>query len=338
MTIATSKTMIPNESLPALKEIRAAFPALRRKHGGESVAYFDGPGGTQVPRAVVEAISDYLFNHNGNTHWTFPTSVETDALVLEARHALADFLGAAPEEIIFGANMTTLTFHLSRSLGRSYGAGDEIMITELDHHANVAPWRALEQERGVTVRCVKMIPETGQLDWEDFSRQLNRRTKLVAIGAASNALGTITDVRRAGAMAHEMGAQIFVDAVHYAPHALVDVRELDCDFLACSSYKFYGPHLGILYGRGELLAEVDFPKLEPAPDEAPECAELGTPNFEGMNGAAAAVNFLAGFGQGATRREQLQSAFAGLHARGEKLLARLWNGLNDIDGVRTFGP
>ena len=206
---------------------------------------------------------------------------------------MADFLQAAPNEIAFGANMTTLTFHLARALGRGYGPGDEIVVTELDHHANVAPWRALEQERGCTIRVARMIPETGQLDWDHFAQQLNARTKLVAIGAASNALGTINDVRRAAEMAHSLGARIFVDAVHYAPHELVDVRELDCDFLSCSAYKFYGPHIGVLYGRHELLASIDFPKLLPSPDTPPERAETGTQNHEGIAGAAAAVDFLA---------------------------------------------
>lgn len=322
----------------SVDEIRDAFPALRRVHNGTPVAYFDGPGGTQVPRAVVDAMADYLFHHNANTHWSFPTSEETDAIVLAARAALADFLNAAPNEIAFGANMSTLTFHLARALGRSYSPSDEIVVTELDHHANIAPWRALEQERGISIRAVRMIPETGQLDWEHFAAQLSSRTRLVAIGAASNAIGTISDVRRAADMAHAAGAQVFVDAVHYAPHELVDVRALDCDFLACSAYKFYGPHIGILFGRHHLLAELDFPKLLPAPNYAPDRAETGTQNFEGMNGAAAAVDFLASFGTGASRRERLGSAFARLHARGTRLVTQLWEGLGEIDGVRTFGP
>ena len=278
-------------SVAALTEIRKHFPALQRTHNGFPVAYFDGPGGTQVPRAVVEAMNDYLYHHNANTHWAYPTSEETDAIIETARGVLADFLNASPNEIVFGANMTTLTFHLARALGREYKQGDEIVVTELDHHANVAPWRALEKERGVKVRTAKMIPETGQLDWEDFSRQLNERTKLVAIGAASNALGTINDIPRAVEMAHSLGAQIFVDAVHYAPHELIDVREWDCDFLSCSAYKFYGPHIGILYGKNDLLGSLDFPKLIPAPDTAPERAETGTQNHEGIAGAAAAVDF-----------------------------------------------
>jgi cysteine desulfurase family protein (TIGR01976 family) len=328
---------------PTVEEIRAHFPALERQHGGHAVAYFDGPGGTQVPRAVVEAVSDYLYHHNANTHWAYPASAETDAMLEHARLALADFLHAAPAEIVFGANMTTLTFHLSRALGRSrLAAGDEIIVTELDHHANVAPWQALARERGVVVRTAKMLPETGALDWEDFEKLLNGRTKLVAVGAASNALGTITDVRRATEAAHAVGALSFVDAVHYAPHQLVDVRALDCDFLACSAYKFCGPHVGVLYGKQELLASLDFPKLAPAPDAAPERAETGTLNHEGIAGAAAAVDFFASLAPAsdatnAARRERLRASFDMLHARGAILTGRLWQGLLEIEGVRLYG-
>jgi cysteine desulfurase family protein (TIGR01976 family) len=287
---------------------------------------------------VVEAMNDYLYHHNANTHWAYPTSEETDAIIDSARSALADFLNAGPTEIVFGANMTTLTFHLARALGGSYDRNDEILATELDHHANIAPWRALEKERGVKVRMVKMIPETGELDWDDFSRQLTDRTKLVAIGAASNALGTLNDVRRAAKLAHSLGAQIFVDAVHYAPHGLIDVRDWDCDFLACSAYKFYGPHIGILYGRHALLGSLDFPKLIPAPDSAPERAETGTQNHEGIAGAAAAVDFLASLAPGATRRERLRAAFQQLHERGDALVTRLWTGLAEIERIRLYGP
>jgi cysteine desulfurase family protein (TIGR01976 family) len=322
----------------SVASIRRHFPALNRLHAREPVAYFDGPGGTQVPTAVVEAMSDYLLQHNANTHWAFPTSVETDSMIDGARSALSDFLNAAPNEIAFGANMTTLTFHLARALGRAYGAGDEVVVTELDHHANIAPWRALEKERGVTVRMAKMIPETGQLDLVDLERQLNSSTRLVAIGAASNALGTITDVRRAAEMAHDVGAKIFVDAVHYAPHRLVDVREMDCDFLSCSAYKFYGPHIGVLYGRHDLLASLDFPKLAPAPDAAPERAETGTQNHEGIAGAAAAVDFLASLSPRETRRASLNAAFSKLHECGDELVRQLWDGLSEIEGVDLFGP
>jgi cysteine desulfurase family protein (TIGR01976 family) len=321
-----------------VSRIRQGFPALQRQQNNHPVAYFDGPGGTQVPQVVADAVGDYLLHHNANTHWSFPTSEETDAIVSDARAALADFLGAEPNEIVFGANMTTLTFHLSRALGRGYGPGDEIVVTELDHHANVAPWRALEKERGVVVRMAKMNPETGQLDWVDLERQVNERTKLVAIGAASNALGTITDIARATELAHAAGAQVFVDAVHYAPHQLVDVRDWDCDFLACSTYKFYGPHLGVLFGRRDLLATIDFPKLQPASNCAPERAETGTQNHEGLAGAAAAVDFLAALGSGETRRARLTAAFAELHEHGLLLVRQLWEGLAEIEGVQLYGP
>jgi len=329
----------PTDSAISVAEIRARFPALKRSHGGRpAVAYFDGPGGTQVPHSVVEAITDYLYHHNANTHWEYPTSNETDALIENARQTLAEFLNAAPTEIAFGANMTTLTFHLSRAIGRRLGSGDEIIVTELDHHANVAPWQALAHERGAVVRTVKMLPEAGELDWNDFTKLLNGRTKLVAFGAASNALGTITDVRRAFEAAHQFGALCFVDAVHYAPHQVVDVRSLNCDFLACSAYKFYGPHIGVLYGKQDLLESLDFPKLLPAPDTAPECLETGTQNHEGIVGAAAAVDFYASLAPGNSRRERLQATFSALHTRGAVLTARLWQGLSDIQGVKLYGP
>ena len=320
-----------------IEEIRRCFPALARTHNGHPVAYFDGPGGTQVPRAVVEAMNNYLYHHNANTHWAYPTSEETDATIDSARSVLADFLNASPTEIVFGANMTTLTFHLARALGRGSEAEDEIVVTELDHHANIAPWRTLEKECGLKVRMVKMIPETGELDWDDLSRQLTRHTKLVALGAASNALGTINDVKRAGEIAHSLGAKIFVDAVHYAPHELIDVRYWNCDFLACSAYKFYGPHIGILYGRRDLLDSLDFPKLIPAPDSAPELAETGTQNHEGIAGAAAAVDFLASLAPGPTLRGRLDAAFRQLHERGDALIIQLWNGLREIERVRLYG-
>lgn len=320
-------------------EIRSHFPALERVHNGEPVAYFDGPGGTQVPRRVVEAMADYLFRHNANTHWAYPTSAETDALIEGARGALADFLGAAPGEIVFGANMTALAFHLSRTLGRTFDEGDEIVVTELDHHANVAPWQALERERGVRLRVVKLLPATGALDWDDFARKVSPRTKLVAVGAASNALGTLTDIPRAAALARAVGAYLFVDAVHFAPHQLADVRALGCDFLGCSAYKFYGPHVGALFCRREVLETLPFPKLLPAPEDAPERAELGTLNHEGMVGAAAAVDFLASLAPPAgTRRERLRASFAALHARAAALTRQLWEGLSSAEGVTLYGP
>ncbi|HUX33040.1 MAG TPA: cysteine desulfurase-like protein [Gemmatimonadaceae bacterium] len=324
--------------MKTVADIRAGFPALARVHAGHPVAYFDGPGGTQVPRPVVEAISDYLYHHNANTHWAYPTSVETDVLIAAARQTLADFVNGRPDEIAFGQNMTSLTFHLARGLGRVWGPGDEVVVTELDHHANVAPWQALAVDRGVTVRTVRMRPDTGTLDWGDLERTVGPRTRLLAIGAASNALGTITDVKAAAALAHAHRALVFVDAVHYAPHQLVDVQDLDCDFLACSAYKFYGPHIGMLWGRRELIEATDVPRLDPAPQESPERLETGTQNHEGIVGAAAAVDFLAGVGGTGDRRAALQAAYAGLHQRGELLLAQLWNGLEKIPGVTLYGP
>jgi cysteine desulfurase family protein (TIGR01976 family) len=282
---------------------------------------------------------DYLYHHNANTDWAYPSSAETDAAIASAREAYADFLNASSNEIVFGANMTTLTFHLSRALGRELSTGDEIVVTDLDHHGNIDPWRELAKERGLCVQTVRMIPETGQLDLDDLSRLINRRTKLVAVGAASNALGTINDVRIATEMAHEAGALALVDAVHYAPHCLPDVRGIGCDFLVCSAYKFYGPHIGILYGRRDLLQSTSFPKLRPAHDAAPENAETGTLNHEGIVGAAAAVDFFASLStSGDTRRERLQSTFDSLHMRGSALTKSLWDGLSTIDGVRLYGP
>jgi cysteine desulfurase family protein (TIGR01976 family) len=327
-----------SEAVASTADIRSFFPALERTHNGYPVAYFDGPGGTQVPRQVVDAMADYLYHHNANTHWAYPTSEETDAAIEDARQACAEFLNSSSREIAFGANMTSLTFHLGRALGAQYGSGDEIVVTELDHHANVAPWHRLEVERGVRVKIVKMIPETGQLDWDSFERSVNKRTRLVAIGAASNALGTINDITRAVQLARAVGALVFLDAVHYVPHALVDVRALDCDFLGMSAYKFYGPHIGVLFGKLDLLNSINFPKLSPAPDSAPENVETGTQNQEGMVGAGAAIDFLASLGVGASRRSRLSTMYYELHAQGTELTRRLWSGLGSIKGVRLYGP
>lgn len=323
----------------SVEEIRAHFPALERMHGGRPVAYFDGPGGTQVPQQVVDLMADYLFNHNANTHWLYPTSAETDAAIEDARRTLCEFVGAAgPEEIVFGQNMTSLAFHLGRALGRQWQPGDEVVVTDLDHHANVAPWRALAAERGVVVRSVPFRLDDGTLDMEALTATLGPRTRLVAIGAASNAIGTVNDIQRACELARAAGALSFVDAVHYAPHELVDVKAIGCDFLACSAYKFYGPHVGILYGRLEHLDRLDAPKLQPAPDTSPERWELGTQNHEGIVGAAAAVNFLASLGgEHGTRRERLARVYEVLHERGERLLARMWDGLEAMKDVRLYG-
>jgi len=335
MSTTSSQT---DAEIASVTQIRSHFPALERVHNGYPVAYFDGPGGTQVPRQVVERMSDYLFHHNANTHWEYPTSAETDAAIENAREVLGEFLNASASEIAFGSNMTTLTFHLSRALSLHYSTGDEIVVTELDHHANIDPWRRLEKERGVTIRTVRLDTQTGQLNLDDLERSVNSKTKVVAIGAASNSLGTINDIANAIELAHSVGALAFIDAVHYAPHALIDVKELDCDFLGMSAYKFYGPHIGILYGKRDLYQETDFPRLVPAPEYAPENSETGTQNQEGMVGAAAAVDFLASFSSLSPRREQLANVFSETHSRNAHLFERLWNGLSDMPRITLYGP
>jgi cysteine desulfurase family protein (TIGR01976 family) len=322
-----------------VEAIRTRFPALRRVHNGHPVAYFDGPGGTQVPDSVADAMRDYLLHHNANTHWAYPTSEETDAAIEAARGALADYLGASPEEVAFGANMTTLTFHVSRALARGWRAGDEVIVTELDHHANVDPWRALASERGIVIRAVPLNTDTGELEWDALVAAFSPRTKLLAIGAASNALGTINDVTAATQLAHDAGALCFVDAVHFAAHELVDVRAIGCDLLACSPYKFYGPHLGTMFVRRELLERLDVPKLEPAGDHAPERLETGTLSHEAIVGAGAAVDFLASLAGGTpTRRDALRHTMAALHERGLTQVTRLWQALGAMPGVSVYGP
>lgn len=321
-----------------VEAIRKRFPALKRKHEGKSVAYFDGPGGTQIPTEVVEAMNDYLYHHNANTHWNYPTSVETDAVIDASRAAFADFFNCTPREIAFGNNMTTITFHIARAIGRKLGPGDEIVVTELDHQGNVAPWRALEKERGVTIRVVPFDAKSGELVLSELEKLVTKKTRVVAFGAASNALGTISDVATATKIAHAKGALCFVDAVHYAAHRVIDVKELDCDFLVCSPYKFYGPHSGVLYGKADVMAAIDVPKLPPASNEIPERVETGTQNHEGIAGAGAAVDFLASLGSGKTRRAKIVSAMNALQTRGDELFEMLWTGLKAIPGVCVYGP
>ena len=329
----------PEEMIRSTESIRADFPALRRREGAHDVAYFDGPGGTQVPQPVADAVANYLLHHNANTHWVYPTSAETDALLAEARATFADFFNATPADVSFGNNMTTIAFHLARGLARGWNPGDEIIVTELDHHANIAPWRAIAKERGLVVRSLPLDTTTFHHSAGAIERAIGPRTRLVAIGAASNALGTITDVAAVCAMARAAGALSFVDAVHFAPHHLVDVEAIGCDFLACSSYKFYGTHAGILFGRSALVEEIDSPRLDPAPHEAPEKLETGTQNHEGIVGAAAAVEYIASIGgDGGTRRERLARAYQAIHTRGASLFERLWSRMSAIDGVTLYGP
>jgi cysteine desulfurase family protein (TIGR01976 family) len=331
-------TAAPAAGVLSVDAIRACFPALGRRESGHPVAFFDGPGGTQVPRAVADAVADYLLRHNANTHWRYPTSEETDAMLAAARAAVADFLGGDASEIAFGASMTTLTFHVARSLARGWVEGDEVVVTELDHHANVDPWRALTREKGIVIKVLPVVAEIAQLDLGFLPELLGPRTRLVALGAASNAVGTINDLTRVAAAAHASGALVFVDAVHYAPHTLVDVKTLGADLLACSPYKFYGPHVGVLWGRRELLEALDVPKLRPAPDEAPFRLETGTLNHEGIVGTGAAVEFLAALAGSGSRREALSRTFATLQARGEALFRRMWERLGALPGVTLYGP
>lgn len=332
-------TSMLEPGIATVDAIRAQFPALSRYEGPYPVAYFDGPGGTQVSSRVVDAMSDYLLHHNANTHWAYPTSAETDALLDNARVVMADFLGASAGEISFGANMTTILFHIARAIGRTLAPGDEIIVTELDHHANIAPWQALARERGAVLRWIPLDLTTFRHEAGALERLLSPRTKVVAIGAASNILGTVSDVRALVATARAAGAITVVDAVHLAPHARIDVRTIDADFVLCSAYKFYGPHIGVCYGRHDATAALDLPRLEPAPDFVPECLETGTQNHEGIVGAAAAVEFFASLApEGGSRRERLDAAMQGLHEASDRLCTQLWTGLAEIQGVTMYGP
>ncbi len=334
----TDSQVTGTAGVASVEQIRAAFPALERTHARGPVGYFDAPGGTQVPAVVAEAVSEQMLRHNANAHWAYDTSRELDEVLAGSRAALADFVGGSEDEIVLGPNMTTLTFHVARALGRTWDRGDQVVVTELDHQANVSPWKDLETERGIVVRTVPLAPETGDLDWEALESAISARTRLLAVTAASNALGTIVDMDRVRGLARSVGALLFVDAVHFAPHERIDVRRLGCDFLVCSPYKFYGPHVGVLWGREELLRDVLPPKLAPAPDTVPERWETGTLNHEGIAGAGAAVDFLASLASGDSRAGRLDTVYAELSGRGDELVSRLWNGLGAVPGVRLYGP
>ena len=342
--------------------VRSQFPSLSRQINGQPAAFLDGPGGTQVPQRVIDAISDYLRTSNANTHGAFATSRETDEVIANARSAVADLLGCDSDEIVFGPNMTSLTFAISRSIGRELGPGDEILLTHLDHSANVSPWQALA-ERGVKTRFIDIHEEDCTLDMVDFARKLSTRTKVVAVGYASNAVGTINDVKTIGRMAHDAGAMVYIDAVHYAPHGFIDVRELDCDFLVCSSYKFFGPHMGVLYGKGEHLSRLKPYKVRPNTDAAPQCWETGTLNHECLAGVIACVEHLAELGRrtlvdnttadalaqaahvsargaallAAFRRDAVKSAYRAIQFHECGLSLRMLHGLAGIPGLRLYG-
>ncbi|HXN05325.1 MAG TPA: cysteine desulfurase-like protein [Candidatus Acidoferrum sp.] len=321
-----------------LQSVRRQFPALALKIEGQPVVYLDNPAGTQVPQRVIDRTAEYWRTMNANRGGAFVTSEETDALIAEVRQAAAIFLNAAsPDEIVFGPNMTTLTFAVSRAIGRELRPGDEILVTRLEHDANVSPWLAL-QEQGVKVRFVDIAVPQCTLDMEDFKRQLGPRTRLVAVTHASNAVGTIPDLAAISRAAHAAGAWVWVDAVHYGPHGPIDVRAIDCDFLVCSSYKFYGPHQGILYGRRELLERLRPYKVRPASDEGPSRWETGTQNHECLAGILGAFEYLADLGGSRQMaRPALEAAMVRIQAHERALAARLIDGLEQIKGVQIYG-
>ena len=319
--------------------LRRQFPALHRPRGGRTPLFLDGPGGTQVPQRVIDAVVTYLATCNANHGGVFATSRESDQVVAGAHEAAADLINApSPQEIIFGPNMTTLTLHLSRSIGRTLRPGDEVVVTRLDHDANVSPWVLAARDAGATVRQVDIHPEDCTLDTDDLRRQLGPRTRLLAVGCASNAVGTVNDVRAIARWAHAVGARVFLDAVHYAPHGPIDVQDWDCDFLACSAYKFFGPHVGVLWGRRELLEQLPAYKLRPAPETLPDRWMTGTQNHEGLAGVAAAVDYLAEIGTAAAkaalpglsgRRLHIRAGLAAIQAYEAGLGGRLLAALAD---------
>ena len=321
--------------------VREQFPSLKLQVNGQVAAFLDGPAGTQVPRQVMDAVQNYFLTANANTYGAFLTSQRNDEMILSARAAMADFFNCEANEVVFGQNMTTITFALARSLGRELKPGDEIVVTTLDHDANVAPWRTLE-EKGVVIRQVDIREEDCTLDLEDLKRKITAKTKLVAVGYASNIVGTINPVAQIVKLAHAAGALMFVDAVHYAPHGLIDVKALDCDFLVCSPYKFFGPHMGTLYGKREHFERFRPYKVRPATNTSPECWETGTQVQELIAGIGAAVDYIAELGRhcdpGAkNRREALQAAYRATHPYEAGLLSRLMGGLQTIPGIRIFG-
>ncbi len=321
--------------------VREQFPSLKLQVNGQTAAFLDAPAGTQVPKQVMDAVQNYFLTANANTYGAFLTSRRTDEMILSARAAMADFLNCHSNEIVFGQNMTTITFALARAIGRELKAGDEIVVTTLDHDANVAPWRALE-EKGVVIRQVDIHEADCTLDLDDLKRKISSKTKLVAVGYASNMVGTINRVAEITKLAHAAGALMFIDSVHYAPHGLTDVKALDCDFLACSPYKFFGPHMGTLYGKREHLEKFKPYKVRPATNTSPECWETGTQVQELIAGIGAAVDYIAAVGRHCdsgvkNRREALQAAYRATHRYETELLTRLIAELQAIPGIRIFG-
>ena len=321
--------------------VRSQFPSLAQTINGHPATFLDGPGGTQVPQRVIEAISGYLRHNNANTAGAYATSRNTDTMIAGARAAMADFLNCDPGEVVFGPNMTTLTYAISRSIGRELGPGNEIVVTHLDHDANISPWRALE-ERGVTVRFAEINQEDCTLDTNDLARKITGHTRLVAVGLASNAVGTINNVNEVVRLAHQNGAMAYIDAVHYAPHGPIDVRALDCDFLACSTYKFFGPHMGVLYGKREHLQRLHPYKVRANTNAIPNRWEWGTLNHECIAGLSACVDYFADLGRhvdplASTRRTAVLAAYGAIQKHERGLMEILIRGLLAIPGLKLYG-
>ncbi|MDH5608547.1 MAG: cysteine desulfurase-like protein, partial [Cyclobacteriaceae bacterium] len=316
--------------------IRSQFPSLSRLHEHKPLIYLDGPGGTQVPNSVLDAMTGYYVNSNTNTHGVFVTAMETDAMIHDVREHVATLLGAeGPENISLGQNMTTLNFALARGISKILQPGDEVVISQLDHEGNRGPWLTL-REKGIIVREIGLLPD-GTLDEGDFERKINEKTRLVAIGMASNAIGTVNNVALARKISHKYGAWLLLDAVHYAPHFALDVQDLDCDFLLCSAYKFYGPHIGILYSRTGLLDQVPTDRLRTTEQMAPFKIETGTLNHAALAGVSAAIRFIASLGEGETLREKILDAYKQIGAHENLLARRLYEGLSSLPGIRIIG-
>jgi len=314
--------------------VRQQFPALQRTHRGMPVAYFDGPGGSQVVDTCIEAMADYMRKGGANLHGQFASSIETEAHIHEARGAMADLLNADRGEIAFGANATTLLFHASRAIGRNWKPGDEIVVTELDHRGNVDPWITQATDKGVTVRWIKVDPSTFTLDLSELDSIINRKTVLVAVGLASNAVGTVNDLARVAEQAHRVGALVAVDAVQAVPHFSVDFRALGADILCCSAYKFFGPHIGIVAIRRDIFEKLEVYRLVPAPADAPDKLETGTLNHEGLAGIKPAVEFIAALGHGSTRRERIVSGYERIEAHENRLAEKIRRSLSSSPRIR----
>jgi cysteine desulfurase family protein (TIGR01976 family) len=349
-----------------LASLRAQFPSFSQTVNGHPAVFFDGPGGTQVPQRVIDAMSDYLRRDNANSGGNYATSRRTDAVIADARAAMADFFHCDPDEVIFGQNMTSLTFAFSRALGRELKPGDEIVVTRLDHDANVSPWLTMAEDRGVTVRWAEIHDEDCTLNMDDLASKMTARTKLVAVGYASNAVGTINPVKKVVELAHKVGALAFIDAVHYTPHGLIDVADLNCDFLVCSTYKFFGPHMGVLFGKREHLKKFRPYKVRPLTEAIPFRWEWGTLNHECIVGITACVEYIADLGrglqvsrevtnsgaplladvarsgdlprsEGTARRHAIELAYELIHQHERALLERAIAGLRQISGIKIYG-